>query len=388
MLGAVVALGFMGACKPKEESAKAPVDNRNEAPHPDAAKQPIPVIAPVIPPPSKTEVRRALLEFKLPTKHFGLINHQPEKYYMFVDRTIQGVATEVWQGGQYGFVRDPKMANDGVIHYSRFHEGMDVAPLQRDAKGEPLDLVFSIADGIVVFVNDVPGKSNYGNYIIVQHNTEDGPFFSLYAHLRDCRVARGQKVSCGSTLGLMGYTGTGITKRRAHVHVELNLLLSKRAAIWETMPSAPLPITADPVKPAPTPILNGKNLIGMDVAGWLLAHLKDPSLKLSDFIRREGAYYKIRVPSRGVELEIAQRYPWLRQPGQINQSWEITLAASSVPLAIAPSSEKVETPTLIWVKPSTAPHLWKSREILQGSGSTAVLTRHGLEFVKLLLGEA
>ena len=325
------------------------------------------------------------MDFRLPTKNDALFKDRPAAYFMFVDRTIQGVATQVWEGGQYGFVRDPKMATDGKIVYTRFHEGMDVAPVQRDAKGEPMDEVFAIADGTVKYAN-ASGKSNYGNYVIVEHLTEDGPFYSLYAHLRLIVVQRGDKVQVGSKLGMMGHTGSGIDRRRSHTHVELNLLLHQPASIWECDPAMPTTPALPASKPPAPPALNGTNLVGLDIAGWLQAHHADPYLRLADFMHRAEPYFKIRTPCNGTELEITRRYPWLRTPGKLSRSWEISIAATSIPLKIEPLDEQVEFTTVSWVQPFVGNHAWKSRELLTGSGSTASLSAHGQEYVKLLLG--
>jgi hypothetical protein len=60
------------------------------------------------------------------------------------------VISHPWQGGQYGFVRDPVETAAGTI-YTRFHEGMDIRPMRRDARGEPIDEVRAVA-GARVFM--------------------------------------------------------------------------------------------------------------------------------------------------------------------------------------------------------------------------------------------
>ena len=382
ILGSVI----ISSCeKPKLAAPATP-------PPPPPKVEPIPVSEPVVKPPAQI-VRKPWMSFQLPTSNQALYTANKDAYFMFVDRSTHGVSTQVWEGGQYGFVRDPKMASDGSIVYSRFHEGMDVAPVKRDAKGEPLDEVFAIAGGKVAYAN-ATSKSNYGNYVIIEHPTGDGPFYSLYAHLHHILVARDQKVACGTVIGIMGHTGSGIDRRRSHTHVELNLLLNPRLAIWQLSAPAALTVIPPPAapgkpvpKPLPPPTLNGQNLVGLDISGWLLAIRQEPELKLSEFIHRSEPYFKIRTPCLGQELEIVQRYPWLRVPGPIGQAWEISIAASSLPLKIEPLQEKVEFTTVSWVQPFVGNHAWKSREMLSGSGSTATLSKHGQEYLKLLLGQ-
>ena len=372
-------------CKPKADPPPAPKPTPPPvAPKPQPKPQPKPEPKPEKPP---------FTHFQLPTTNTGLLENKNDSFFMYVKRATVSGEVKVWQGGQYGFVRDPKMAKDGSIIYTRFHEGMDVAPMIRDLKGEPQDEVRAIADGTVLYTNTNPGKSNYGNYIIIEHPTEDGPFYSLSAHFHEVKVSRGKKLRAGDIIGIMGHTGSGIDRERSHTHVELTMLLKPSAAIWNQQePVAPTPpptASGKPAKPpaAPRLVLNGQNLVGLNVSGWLKAHAAKPELRLAEFINQEPPYFKVRVPCRGTELEIVKRYPWLRVPGSISQAWEISVAASSVPLSIAPLDEKVDFPTVSWVKPWTGDHSWKSREMLTGTGSIASLSKHGMEYLKLLLGD-
>jgi murein DD-endopeptidase MepM/ murein hydrolase activator NlpD len=298
---------------------------------------------------------------------------------MFVDRYTNGTAQQVWQGGQYGFVRDIRMLRNGSTVFSRFHEGIDIMPVSRDAKNEPLDSVHSMADGIVVHANSSSRASNYGCYVVVEHATNSGPFFSLYAHLRSVDVTPGQRVLCGDLLGSMGYTGTGIDRRRAHVHVELNMLLSSRFSQWHAKGAYTSPNSQGS--------FNGQNMVGVDVAGWLQRHWVDARIKLSSFIQESETHWKIVVPNQGAELEIVQRYPWLRKPGAESAAWEISFAASAVPLSVRPVAESVTGVRVAWVKEFAGDHRWVTREMLSGTGSSAKLTKHGAEYVDLVVGQ-
>jgi hypothetical protein len=168
----------------------------------------------------------------------------------------------------------------------------------------------------------------------------------------------------------MGYTGSGINKRRAHVHVELNMVLNPLIAPWQS-PSA----------------FNGQNMVGIDVVGWLTVNARDPRSKLSDFILQSEPHWKLIVPNRTGELEIVRRHPWLRKPGSASESWEITFAANALPLAVSPSAEPAGPSRVVWVKPFIGEHRWVTREMLSGSGSSAGLTSHGAAFVKLITGD-
>ncbi len=325
------------------------------------------------------KVLPAIVRFQLPTENTALTEGKPESFYMFVDRSTKGVTKQVWEAGMYGFVRDPVMLKDGTVIFSRFHEGMDILPVRRDAKGEPLDTVHTMADGIVAHANASARGSNYGKYVVVQHATNSGPFYSLYAHLASVAVERGQKVLCGDLLGVLGYTGAGINLRRAHVHVELNMLLSRRFVEWHEK--------GNPGIPNIQGSFNGQNLVGVDVAGWLKLNNENSLAKLSDYVIAQGPRWKVLVPNRGRELEISARYPWLRAAGDAAASWEITLAASGTPLAVHPSPKAVSRPTVSWVQPFGGEHKWVSRGMLSGTGSSATLTSSGVNFVQLITGD-
>jgi murein DD-endopeptidase MepM/ murein hydrolase activator NlpD len=117
------------------------------------------------------------------------------------------------------------------------HEGLDIRCLQRDKRGEPTDPVNATADGSVAYINRKSALSNYGNYIILRHTVDGIEVYSTYAHLREVRedLKSGLTVKSGEQIGVMGRTANtsqGISKDRAHVHFELNLLVNERFAAW------------------------------------------------------------------------------------------------------------------------------------------------------------
>jgi hypothetical protein len=68
----------------------------------------------------------------LPTENDGLLTGNFGEFYQYVQRDFEGQVSQPWQGGQYGFVRDPRRVGSEVI-YTRFHEGIDIRPLHREA---------------------------------------------------------------------------------------------------------------------------------------------------------------------------------------------------------------------------------------------------------------
>ena len=62
--------------------------------------------------------RRAHSDLALPTANNALYTGEYEKFYQFVERDFQGVKSTPWEGGQYGFVRDPVETAGGNCIYT------------------------------------------------------------------------------------------------------------------------------------------------------------------------------------------------------------------------------------------------------------------------------
>ncbi|MBN8421708.1 MAG: M23 family metallopeptidase [Verrucomicrobia bacterium] len=316
-------------------------------------------------------------QLQLPTANQALFG-SPAEFFQFVDRDFDGAKTTPWEGGQFGFVRDPRHIG-GRIAYARFHEGLDIKPVQRDARGNPQDEVGAIADGVVVYAAAAAGLSNYGRYVVVRHDWGGSPYFSLYAHLAAAHVSAGQKVRAGTTLGILGYTGSGIDQRRAHLHVELNLFLSSRFEAWHN---------ANFPTPNHHGLYNGLNLIGLDLQALYLAQQKNPGLSPAAAVKTTEPGYRVAVPG-DAEMEILKNYPWLldgTRPRGKPASWEVTFSRWGLPLTVKASSTAVAAPYITWVKDAGIPHFTHTRGCVTGSGSTGKLTAEGLRFVKLACG--
>ncbi len=318
------------------------------------------------------------MALQLPTTNTALFTDQDAEFYQFVDRTFEGETSTPWEGGRFGFVRDPRRIGN-TIAYARFHEGLDIKPIARDAAGEPLDQVMAISAGAVVHVSKTPSASNYGRYIVVRHDWGYGPFFSLYAHLADTNVEIGDSVQGCHLLGRMGYTGAGIDKRRAHLHIELTLIWSADFQSWYASGFA---------SPNVHGIYNGQNLIGLDIANLFLAHRKDPSLTAAQFVRQTAPYFEIVVPG-SAKMELLTHYPWLLQgnrPAQTPPSWRVQFSEWGLPVSITPGTDSYAAPSVLSVRDSPLPHALNTRGLITGSGREASLTRSGLSFIRLACG--
>jgi murein DD-endopeptidase MepM/ murein hydrolase activator NlpD len=317
-----------------------------------------------------------ILDLVLPTDNDALFSGDGPAFYQYVDRDYDGVKSAPWEGGQYGFVRDPKSSGGGVI-YTRFHEGIDIRSVHRDANGEPLDEVRAIADGQVAHVNPVPGYSNYGKYIVIEHRWNGSPYYSLYAHLNSFAVQPGETVKRGQPIAVMGYTGTGINRERAHLHLEVCLMFSREFEAWYN--------TFFKNDPNHHGLYNGMNLAGVDVARLYLALRKNPALTIPEFLAGEETFYKVALP-KARHFELPALYPWMLAAGKRNgSSWEVSFARSGVPLRIEPSDKHVTQPEVSYVKNSSAECSYLTRDVVTGRGANAHLSGYGAQLMRLLI---
>ena len=316
------------------------------------------------------------LDLVLPTDNDALFSGDGPAFYQHIERDYQGVKSTPWEGGQYGFVRDPKDTAGGVV-YTRFHEGIDIRSVHRDANGEPLDEVRAIADGKVVHVNLVPGHSNYGKYIVIEHRWDGSNYYSLYGHLSSIAVQPGELVRRGQRIAAMGYTGTGINRERAHLHLELCLMFSRQFEAWYN--------TFFRNDPNRHGIYNGMNLAGLDIARLYLALGKNPALTIPEFLNEEEAFYKVTLP-KARHFDLPTLYPWMLTAGKRSGSaWEVSFARSGVPLRIESSDKRVTQPELSYVKKASTEYSYLTRDIVAGHQANAHLTNYGGQLMRLLI---
>ena len=230
--------------------------------------------------------------FQLPTANQAIFEKGAEEKF-FV-----GTVGKPWTSGTFGCVR-----SDG----HQIHEGLDIRCLQRDKRGEPIDPVMATADGTVMYVNSHPSLSNYGNYIVVRHVVEGLEIYSVYAHLRSIRdgLKPGQNVKAGEQIAVMGRTSNThepISKDRAHVHFELNLLVNDRYAEWHKKFLAG--------ERNDHGEWNGFNLNGIDPRLILLKqHEQGPKFSLLQYIRSEPELCRVFVRSTN--------FPWVKRYGAL-----------------------------------------------------------------------
>jgi murein DD-endopeptidase MepM/ murein hydrolase activator NlpD len=123
-----------------------------------------------------------------------------------------------------------------ITRKSRFHHGIDFAA-PHGAR------VLAARSGVVEFAETNGG---YGKTVILKHNNPQEN--TLYAHLSNIKVQRGQRVESGTVVGLVGSTGFSIGP---HLHFELRQPTSEG---WKSIdPSTRLRQRLSPSKgPAPS----------------------------------------------------------------------------------------------------------------------------------------
>jgi murein DD-endopeptidase MepM/ murein hydrolase activator NlpD len=264
-------------------------------------------------------------QFQLPTaNHFLFEPGGGEKFFV-------GTVGKSWESGCFGCVR-----SDGW----QMHEGLDIRCLQRDKRGEPTDPVMATADGIVAYINTKPSLSNYGNYIVLKHSVEGLEIYSLYAHLSAVApgLKTGQTVKAGETIATMGHTSNtheGISKDRAHVHFELNLLVNERFPEWFKKTS--------PGERNDHGQFNGQNILGLDSRLILLGQREQGAkFSLVKFIQDQPALCRVLV--RKTNFPWLHRYAPLIKPNPTAQKdgvagYEIALNFNGIAFELIPRAE-------------------------------------------------
>lgn len=317
------------------------------------------------------------LALALPTSNDALLRGDEAAFYSPLDATVPGLRQFGWEGGRYGFVRNAARTPAGMT-FTRLHQGIDIRPVYRDRHGEPLDTVRAIAPGLVVYANRAPDRSNYGKYVVVRHVWDGSPVYSLYAHLNAVWVREGTPVEAGSPLGRLGYTGTGINRARAHLHLEVALLLNTEFPRWHD---------ATTRTPNHHGVYNGRNLRGVDVAGLFLQLEREPGLTFREFVLRQPVAYRVAVPGE-LRIDLLERYPWLATDGDLRpdaqRAWIVGFTREGVPVEVTRERRRVARPEVVYVAPDIVRLHLSTGGMLGRQGSTYRLTPQGLNYIALL----
>ena len=309
--------------------------------------------------------------FQFPTANHALLERGHEEQF-FV-----GTVGKPWSSGCFGCVR-----SDGW----QMHEGLDIRCLERDKRGEPTDPVMATADGTVVYVNNRPSLSNYGNYIVLRHHLQGLEIYSLYAHLREAKVKVGQAVQAGSIIGIMGHTSNtreAISKERAHVHFEIDLFVNDHFTAWFKK--------LYPKERDDHGVWNGQNLLGLDPQQIFLQQRElGNKFSLLDYIRGQNELCRVRV--RASDFPWIKRYAVLVRPNPVAgkegvAGYDLTLNFNGIPVELVPRAESEfhsKTKYQLLSVNEAEYHRNPCRRLVVQKGKRWELGHHGTELLDLI----
>jgi murein DD-endopeptidase MepM/ murein hydrolase activator NlpD len=280
--------------------------------------------------------------------------------------------------GSFGCVR-----TDGW----QMHEGIDILHQHTDRKGEPTDPILATADGTVMYVCSRTGLSNYGKYIVIRHVIDGIEIYSLYGHLSEIAsgIVAGKAIHAGDTIATMGRTGQPITKDRAHLHFELNVLVNDNFPAWFKKNSSPGERNDHGV-------WNGQNLDGLDPREVLLGeHNPAKPFNLANYIRSQTELCRVLV--RATNFPYLKRYAALvlKNPTAEKEGvagYEIALNYNGVAFALMPraaSEIKGSAKIQLLSVNETEYHAHPCRKLVAQRGSHWQLTDKGEREVQMLI---
>jgi len=243
-------------------------------------------------------------------------------YESWVQPTVSGEA----RSGLWGSVRS---------NGTQFHEGLDIRPMSRDARGEPRDPVTAAMDGVVRNISIKPGDSSYGRYVVLEHPGVTPAVYTLYAHLARIEpgLAEGMRVQRGQGIGTMGRSSGGYTipPDRAHLHFEIGLMLTENFQSWYAWKKF-----GSPNKQG---VWNGFNLMGIDPRSFLEGWRRGRVDNFAQYFSSLAPAVRLRVATTRVP-DFIRRYPaLLRKPiDTLVGGWEVQCDVSGLPFAWTPLS--------------------------------------------------
>lgn len=211
---------------------------------------------------------------------------------------------------------------------AQFHEGIDLKPVKRDRRSEPVDPVFAVLGGVVRHVSTRAGDSSYGRYVVVEHLGASPAVYSLYAHLASVAegLRVGDQVHTGQTLGVMGRSAGGYTipRERAHLHFELGVMVTREFQSWYNLRKFGSPNEHG--------LWNGMNLMGFDPLDFLEAYRARKVNTFLEYLVAMKPAVTFRIATHRFP-DFPKRYPELvvRQPEGLVAGWEVTVNHTGLP---------------------------------------------------------
>ena len=311
------------------------------------------------------------IDWQLPTGNRALFQGEDKKFY-------QPTISRRLISGMFGFVRTSEPEPARIFEH--FHKGIDIRPLHRDKKGDPTDTISASADGEVVRVNLDEKISDYGKQVIVRHLWGKQPVYTIYGHLASIGVEVGQQVKAGHPLGMMGWTGPGLVRERAHLHFEIAFQINGKFAEWVD--------TAKPGRlwqPNRHGEWNGLNLMGIDPIPLLKASNQGTPLTCEEALSKQPCGFTVRVPPF---MGTPTWMQWVesKSPSALPLSWDIEMTPWGLPLKMEAGGEVVLEPVLIANPGKPSEGKYYCRGLVQGDGKGGMkLSKFGRQTMEMML---
>jgi len=246
----------------------------------------------------------------------------------------EGRPAEQWL--QHAGSGDPQSGNYGGVRSAgtQFHEGIDIKPVARDRRGEPLDSIFAAMAGVVRHLSASSSASSYGRYVVLEHPGVSPAVYTLYAHLAriDPALRVGSPVAAGAVLGTMGHSAGGYTipKDRSHLHFEVGVVVTRDFQAWYNRRKFGSRNTHG--------IWNGMNLLGLDPLAFFDDWRAGRINQVQDFFNQMETVVTLRIATFNTP-DFVTRYPsLLTKPLPLGAvaGWEIRFGWTGVPFAWTP----------------------------------------------------
>lgn len=236
-----------------------------------------------------------------------------------IESFIQPTASGVTESGLFGCVR-----NNG----RRFHEGIDLYPISKNKRGEATDAIYSVLPGRIAYINRTPGYSNYGRYVVIEHDGESPAFHTLYAHLAsvDENLSVGSRVESGTSIGIMGRSASStIPHSRAHLHFEIGFRLTDQFQVWYDRQKFSSKNRHG--------FWNGMNLVSIDPLEFYQSVRSGKVATIGEYLKLIPTYARIRVHTTVIP-DFVEDYPALVTRSYSESklvAWDIAFSQYGVP---------------------------------------------------------
>ena len=195
----------------------------------------------------------------------------------------------------------------------------------------------------------------------------------------------GQAVKAGEQIAVMGRTANtheGISKDRAHVHFELNLLVNDRFSSWyhQTFPT----------QRNDHGTWNGQNLLGLDPRLILMGERRERNFSLLNFLQHQTELCRVII--RKGDFPWIKRYRMLVKRNPIAEKegiagYELALNYNGVAFeAIPRAASEIKSKGKFALVSVNEPEYQKNpcRRLVKQNGKRWDLTNHGLELLEML----